>query len=147
MRTTTKSLGAFAVLALTAIPIQRVRAQATTARIVTAAKSFLASLDDEPHRKRWSNLPTSIVERAGLSPGELSEPQRAQALALAKPNFSLERLANMFGRSTERYKRLLRLRYLLPKIVKTIVEGQTTADFTRRYHTNPDATPLMRSPH
>ena len=38
----------------------------------------------------------------------LNDAQRSQALALAKPNFTLDRLATMFGRSTERYKRLLR---------------------------------------
>src|SRR6266478_840201 len=56
--------------------------------IVTAAKKFLATLDetrrgqvvydfkDEEQRKRWSNLPTSFVKRGGLRMGDLTKPQR-----------------------------------------------------------------------
>lgn len=69
-------------------------AQTATTRIVSAANSFLATLDqkqrqrvlfsfdDETQRKRWSNLPVGIVPRAGLSMGELSASQRSAALAL-----------------------------------------------------------------
>ncbi|MHA3770474.1 DUF3500 domain-containing protein [Verrucomicrobiota bacterium sgz303538] len=65
-----------------------------TAEIATAAKEFLAKLDeaqrgkvvfdfkDEEQRKRWSNLPTSIFKRAGLRMGELSPEQREAALAV-----------------------------------------------------------------
>jgi hypothetical protein len=71
-----------------------VRAQTPTARIVGAANSFLSTLDqkqresvlfafdDEQQRMRWSNLPITIVPRAGLSMGELNSMQRAAALAL-----------------------------------------------------------------
>ena len=100
MKTSVKTFGAVAALALTAIPMQQVRAQATTARIVSAARTFLASLDDtqrtrahfafddEAQRKRWSNLPTSMVKRAGLSLGELSDAQRSAALALVSSALS-----------------------------------------------------------
>jgi hypothetical protein len=69
-------------------------AQSPTAKIVSAANSFLAtldakqrqsvlfSLDDEKQRVRWSNLPTTMVRRAGLNMGELSAPQKASAMAL-----------------------------------------------------------------
>lgn len=56
------------------------------ADLVGAAKQFLATLDeiqrgkvlyefkDEAQRKRWSNLPTSIVKRGGLRMGDLTRP-------------------------------------------------------------------------
>ncbi len=72
----------------------------------------------------------------------LKDAQRAQTLALAKPNFTLERLANVFGRSTERYKRLLRLSYLSPTIVNTIVKGKQPGRLTGRYMQNLDGVPL-----
>ncbi len=69
-------------------------AQTTTTRIVTAANVFLSTLDarqrqsvqfaydDEKQRVRWSNLPTSMVPRAGLKLGDLNVNQRSAALAL-----------------------------------------------------------------
>jgi hypothetical protein len=69
-------------------------AQTTAARITNSANAFLGTLDakqrqnvlfafdDEAQRARWSNLPTTMVHRAGLSMGELSPAQRAAALAL-----------------------------------------------------------------
>ncbi|HXA50464.1 MAG TPA: DUF3500 domain-containing protein [Candidatus Acidoferrum sp.] len=71
-----------------------VMAQSPTVKIVTAANAFLATLDqkqrqsvtfaydDESQRVRWSNLPVTIVKRAGLSMGELSAAQRTAAMAL-----------------------------------------------------------------
>jgi hypothetical protein len=68
--------------------------QTPTSRIAGAAKAFLATLDDGQRKKvlfafddqeqrvRWSNLPTRMVPRAGLSMGELSDPQRSAALGL-----------------------------------------------------------------
>src|ERR1043166_4409712 len=53
-------------------------AQTATPRIVSAANGFLSTLDqkqrasvlfafdDEKQRARWSNLPTTMVQRAGL---------------------------------------------------------------------------------
>jgi hypothetical protein len=42
----------------------------------------LFALDDAQQRTRWSNLPTTMVKRAGLSMGELTAAQRSAALAL-----------------------------------------------------------------
>ena len=75
-------------------------AQRPTARIVSAANAFLATLDqrqkdsllfsftDEAQRKRWSNLPVGIVQRGGLTMGALSTTQRAAALTLLASAFS-----------------------------------------------------------
>ncbi len=69
-------------------------AQTPAARIVTAAKSFLATLDDkqrqtatfafgdEEQRKRWSNLPTGFVPRGGMCLKDMSPAQRSAAMAL-----------------------------------------------------------------
>ncbi len=65
-----------------------------TEGIAAAANKFLASLDDgqrakvlfkfndEEQRKRWSNLPTTMVKRAGLRMGDLTKPQRDAAMAV-----------------------------------------------------------------
>jgi hypothetical protein len=70
------------------------RVAAPITGMVAAAKNFLATLDaaqrtklvfefkDETQRKRWSNLPTSIVSRGGLRLGDLTPPQRTAALAV-----------------------------------------------------------------
>jgi hypothetical protein len=75
-------------------------AQTPPARMVSAANAFLATLDqkqrqtvmfaydDEKQRARWSNLPTSIVHRAGLTMGELSPAQRSAAMALVSSALS-----------------------------------------------------------
>ncbi len=67
---------------------------ALTARAVSAANAFLATLDaaqkgkatfaydDEQQRKRWSNLPVRMTPRGGISIGEMSAPQRTAAMAL-----------------------------------------------------------------
>ena len=69
-------------------------AQTATSRIVSAANTFLSTLDeaqrrkvmfafdDDEQRARWSNLPVSSVGRAGLSMGELKGAQRSAAMAL-----------------------------------------------------------------
>ncbi|MDB6031083.1 MAG: hypothetical protein JWM16_1421 [Verrucomicrobiales bacterium] len=71
-----------------------------TGEIAVAAKNFLATLDtnqrgkfvfdleDEAQRKRWSNLPTSFVKRAGLRMGDLTKEQRLAAMAVLKAAFS-----------------------------------------------------------
>jgi len=63
-------------------------------RIVASANGFLSSLDegqrskvlfefnDAAQRMRWSNLPTTMVPRAGLKMGDLSGPQRKAAMGL-----------------------------------------------------------------
>ena len=90
-------------LALLCAPMGTALAQTTqpsTARIVSAANAFLATLDqkqrqsvqfafnDEQQRARWSNLPTRMSPRAGLSMGELNATQRSAALALVSSALS-----------------------------------------------------------
>lgn len=67
-------------------------AQSTSAKIVETANSFLGSLEegqrvkvlfefnDAAQRARWSNLPTTMVPRAGLKMGDLSAAQRKAAM-------------------------------------------------------------------
>jgi hypothetical protein len=62
--------------------------------IAAAANKFLTTLDDgqrskvlfdfkdEAQRKRWSNLPTTMVKRGGLRMGDLTKPQRDAVLAV-----------------------------------------------------------------
>ena len=69
-------------------------AQTATSQIVSAANSFLATLDakqrqsvlfafdDEQQRKRWSNFPVQMVPRAGMSVKEMSPAQFSAAMAL-----------------------------------------------------------------
>ena len=70
------------------------KAQTATTRIVSAANTFLSTLDasqrqkvlfafdDTKQRANWSNLPTSFVSRGGLSLKELNGAQRSAAMAL-----------------------------------------------------------------
>src|SRR5690349_22040613 len=63
-------------------------------KIVASANGFLSSLDegqrlkvlfefnDAAQRMKWSNLPTTMVPRAGLKMGDLSGPQRKAAMGL-----------------------------------------------------------------
>ena len=65
-----------------------------TPEVASAAKKFLATLDDaqrgkvlfdfndEAQRKRWSNLPSGAFQRAGLRMGDLTPQQREAALAV-----------------------------------------------------------------
>ena len=67
---------------------------AATAHIVSAANNFLASLDadqrqrvlfvfsDNQQRARWSNLPTMMVPRGGISIKEMTPAQREAAMAV-----------------------------------------------------------------
>ena len=43
---------------------------------------MLFAFDDDKQRVRWSNLPDRMVQRAGLSMGELNAAQRAAAMAM-----------------------------------------------------------------
>jgi hypothetical protein len=70
------------------------------AAIVANANAFLSSLDDTQRsrvlfdfndaaqRVRWSNLPTTMVARAGLKMGELSAAQKTAAMALLASTLS-----------------------------------------------------------
>jgi Protein of unknown function (DUF3500) len=80
--------------ALIGLMLVNAGAQTVSSRIASSANAFLSSLDqkqrqsalfafdDAQQRTRWSNLPTTMVRRAGLSMGELSAAQRAAALSL-----------------------------------------------------------------
>jgi hypothetical protein len=69
-------------------------------KIVASANGFLSSLDDgqrskvlfefndAAQRMKWSNLPTTIVPRAGLKMGDLSGPQRKAAMELLAATLS-----------------------------------------------------------
>lgn len=71
-----------------------------TGEIADAAQKFLATLDDaqrgkvvfdfkdSAQRKRWSNFPTGIFQRAGLRMGDLTQPQRDAAMAVLKAALS-----------------------------------------------------------
>src|SRR5579859_3342473 len=84
---------------------QRAARQASadaTARIVAAAETLAKSLDeagraklqfrwdDNEQRKRWSNLPSPMVERRGVRMGDLTEAQRANVMALLKEALSAD---------------------------------------------------------
>jgi len=96
-RRTIHSVGA---LALICSSVTVARAQTATSRIVSAANSFLSTLDekqrpsvlfafdDEKQRANWSNLPTSFVPRAGVSLKGLNAAQRSAALALVSSALS-----------------------------------------------------------
>lgn len=87
-------------LALMCLSVNAPMAQTATSRIVSAANTFLSTLDqkqrqsvlfafdDEKQRARWSNLPTTMVPRAGLSLKEMNPAQRSAALALVSSALS-----------------------------------------------------------
>lgn len=80
--------------ALLSLGLSVAPAQTVSSRVANSANAFLSSLDqkqrqsvlfafdDAQQRARWSNLPTTIVRRAGLSMRELTASQRSAALAL-----------------------------------------------------------------
>ena len=88
------------ILAVAVVSLASASAQTQTAKIVSAAKTFLSTLDqkqrdsvlfaidDAKQRVRWSNLPTTMVPRAGLSMGQLNDKQRAAAMALVASTLS-----------------------------------------------------------
>ena len=49
------------------------------------------AFDDERQRARWSNFPTSIVPRGGISLKEMNATQRAAAMALLSAALSQKR--------------------------------------------------------
>src|SRR5262245_66429777 len=73
-----------------------------TARIVTAARAVLATLDeagkakvqfafdDAAQKKRWSNLPSPMFAREGLRLGDLTPPQRAAVTSLLQAALSAD---------------------------------------------------------
>src|SRR5271166_3292695 len=75
-------------------------AQSVVSTIVASANGFLSSLDegqrskvlfdfnDAAQRVKWSNLPVSMVPRAGLKMGDLTAAQRKAALGLLASTLS-----------------------------------------------------------
>jgi hypothetical protein len=69
-------------------------ASQTPEEIAASATNFLATLTEDQRnkvvydfkndeqRRRWSNLPTTFVRRGGLRMGDLTQPQRAAAMAV-----------------------------------------------------------------
>ncbi len=85
---------------LICLSVSSAAAQTATPRIVSAANTFLSTLDekqrqgvlfgfdDEQQRKRWSNLPVMMVPRAGVSLKEMNPAQRSAAMALVSSALS-----------------------------------------------------------
>jgi Protein of unknown function (DUF3500) len=79
---------------LTCLALKSAQEQTTTSQIVSAANAFLSTLDDkqrqavlysfddQEQRQRWSNFPTGVVPRGGISLKQMSEQQRAAAMQL-----------------------------------------------------------------
>ena len=79
---------------------QRGPAAGKAGDVAAATDKFLAMLDDAQRakvvfdfndaaqRKRWSNLPSGIFQRAGLRMGDLTPPQRKAAMAVLKAALS-----------------------------------------------------------
>jgi len=106
-------------IALICLSLTPAAAQTATSRMVTAANAFLATLDakqrqnvlfafdDEKQRARWSNLPTTMVHRAGLSLKELNAAQRSAALALVSSALSprgFEKIEQIMGGDEQLHK-------------------------------------------
>ena len=72
----------------------------------------------------------------------MQDAQRARAFALAKPQLQLEQLSAKFGRSAERYKRLVRLSYLSPTIITAALQVDRPHQLTSRFLQNLDGLPL-----
>ncbi len=89
-----RTVRGISALALICSTVTAISAQTATSRIVSAANTFLSTIDDkqrqsvlfafddEKQRANWSNLPTSFVPRAGVSLKELNTAQRSAAMAL-----------------------------------------------------------------
>jgi DNA invertase Pin-like site-specific DNA recombinase len=131
--------------------IERIRKVTIGDATVTLLLSDGTTLECSTERIRYGNDARLIVgELAAPDQGNadsqlivlLQDARRAQTLALAKPNFSLEQLARTFGRSTERYKRLLRLSYLSPTFIEAVIEGRQPGRVTNRFLQNLDGIPL-----
>jgi Protein of unknown function (DUF3500) len=79
---------------LTCLALKPAQEQTTASQIVNAANAFLSTLDDkqrqavlysfddQEQRQRWSNFPTGVVPRGGISLKQMSEQQRAAAMQL-----------------------------------------------------------------
>ena len=87
-------------LFLIGLSLTNAGAQTATSRIVSAANIFLSTLDqkqrqsvlfefdDEKQRARWSNFPTAMARREGISLKEMNPGQRAAAMAMVSSALS-----------------------------------------------------------
>jgi hypothetical protein len=71
----------------------------------------------------------------------MRDARRAREFALKRPTVPLDRLAAEFGRSAERFKRLVRLSYLSPAIVEQILSGDQPPELTSVRLQNLDGLP------
>ena len=90
----TNSLRAMIAIWVMTAPVAAATAQTVPARVAAAANGFLATLsekqrqsvlyafDDEQQRQRWSNFPTIVVPRSGMSLKDMNPAQRSAAMAL-----------------------------------------------------------------
>ena len=95
-----KMLRAVGALAAVWLSVTAASAQTATAKMVSAANTFLSTLsekqrqsvlysfDDEQQRARWSNFPTGFVPRGGISLKEMTPAQRSAAMALVSAALS-----------------------------------------------------------
>ncbi|HEX4166513.1 MAG TPA: DUF3500 domain-containing protein [Bryobacteraceae bacterium] len=89
-----RAVSSIAGLALICLMLKPAQQQTTTSQILRAANTFLSTLDDkqrqavlysfddQEQRKRWSNFPTPVVPRGGISLKQMSQQQRAAAVEL-----------------------------------------------------------------
>jgi hypothetical protein len=94
MRFLSRKIFAAVLILIAASAVAAPQKQTTTAQIVDAANSFIATLDegqrqhvlysfsDQTQRARWSNFPTGFVPRGGISLKEMTPQQQAAAMAL-----------------------------------------------------------------
>ena len=113
-------------------------------------KSLQRSLERVRHGNDAKLIVGDLTAQAGSLGNQqliilLQDAARAQALALAKPKLTLNELATKFGRSPERFKRLIRLSYLSPKIVTSILKGTQPSQLTSRTLQHLDGLPFSWS--
>jgi Protein of unknown function (DUF3500) len=95
-----KMLRGAGALAAVWFSVTAATAQTATAKMVSAANTFLSTLsekqrqsvlysfDDAQQRARWSNFPTGFVPRGGISLKEMTPAQRSAAMALVSSALS-----------------------------------------------------------
>jgi hypothetical protein len=89
-----KLLSMIAAIFLSLPPSALAQRATATARIVSVGDGYLSSLDtdqrrnvlyafnDNEQRARWSNFPTGVVPRGGISFKQMTAPQRDAAMKL-----------------------------------------------------------------
>src|SRR5271155_5611182 len=94
MRFTRRRFCSLVMLTAASLPLIAATPANETAKIVSAANAFRASLDagqrrsvmyafdDQQQRARWSNLPTSFVPRGGIALKDMTAAQQTAAMNL-----------------------------------------------------------------